>query len=206
MVQNPYAAPVKLTWPAPERNKQPILEVLQRTLGASGELLEVASGTGQHAEHFARHLPTWSITPSDLEPDNLASITARVAESALPNLREPLRIDAAGLDWHAGSFDVVYNANLIHIAPWEAAVGLVSGAARHLRESGLLIIYGPFRIEGRHTAPSNESFDADLKQRDARWGVRDLEALIALAEERGFSFQQRIAMPANNQTVVFKKG
>jgi SAM-dependent methyltransferase len=183
----------KLTWPAPERNKQPILSVLQRVLPERGTLLELASGTGQHASYFAQHMPGWTLQPSDLEAANLASISAWVRESALPNLLEPLSIDA------------IYNANLIHIAPWEAAMGLMRGAARHLLPHGVVVLYGPYRIAGQHTAPSNASFDDDLKRRDPRFGVRDLEAVVDLAAQNGLELRERVEMPANNQTLVLSR-
>jgi len=192
----------KLTWPAPERNKQPILSVLQRVLPASGTLLELASGTGQHATYFAEQLPDWTIQPSDLDPANLASISGWVRESKLPNLREPLRIDVCDDDWGIDRVEAIYNANLIHIAPWAAAVGLLRGAGRALSVAGVLVIYGPFRVAGQHTAPSNESFDEGLRQRDPSWGVRDLEQLLDLAEEHHLTLRERIEMPANNQTLV----
>jgi hypothetical protein len=194
----------KLTWPAAERNKQPILSVLERVLPRAGTLLEVASGTGQHATHFAAHLPTWTIQPSDVDEANLSSIRAWAAEAALPNLQAPLSIDVCADDWHVAPVDALYNANMIHIAPWEVALGLLRGAARHVRRSGVLVMYGPFRIGGAHTAPSNQAFDQDLKQRDPRFGVRDLEAVVSAAEGCGFSLQERAEMPANNQLLVFK--
>lgn len=195
----------KLTWAAPERNKQPILDVLQRALPPSGTLLELASGTGQHAAHFARHLPSWSIQPSDVEPENLASIRAWVSEARLPNLLDPRRIDVLDDDWQVPVATAIFNANLIHIAPWQAAIGLMRGAARHLEPGGKLIVYGPFRIEGQHTAASNENFDASLRERDARFGVRDLEAVLALAGDNGLHLVERLAMPANNQTLVLAR-
>jgi SAM-dependent methyltransferase len=195
----------KLTWPAPERNKQPILNVLQRVLPGAGTLLELASGTGQHASYFAQQLPNWTFQPSDIEAANLASIGAWVRESALPNLREPLRIDVCSDDWAIPPVDAIYNANLIHIAPWEAAVGLLRGAARHLLPHGVLVLYGPYRIAGQHTAPSNQSFDEDLKRRDPRFGVRDLEAVVSLAAQHGFELRERVEMPANNQTLVLDR-
>ncbi len=192
----------KLTWPAPERNKQPILSVLQRVLPASGTLLELASGTGQHATYFAKQLPSWTFQPSDLDPVNLLSISSWVRESKLPNVREPLRIDVCDDDWGVEPVDAIYNANLIHIAPWAAAVGLLSGAGRYLSAAGRLIMYGPFRIAGQHTAASNQSFDEGLQQRDASWGVRDLEQVLSLAEQHGLALLERTEMPANNQTLV----
>jgi SAM-dependent methyltransferase len=195
----------KLTWPAPERNKQPILSVLQRVLPERGTLLELASGTGQHASYFAQHMPGWTLQPSDLEATNLASISAWVRESALPNLLEPLSIDVCSDDWGVSPTDAIYNANLIHIAPWEAAMGLMRGAARHLLPHGVVVLYGPYRIAGQHTAPSNASFDDDLKRRDPRFGVRDLEAVVDLAAQNGLELRERVEMPANNQTLVLSR-
>lgn len=192
----------KLTWPAPERNKQPILSVLQRVLPASGALLELASGTGQHAIYFAEQLPSWTFQPSDLDPANLASIASWVRESNLPNLREPLRIDVCDDDWGVERVDAIYNANLIHIAPWAAAIGLLRGAGRSLSAAGRLVLYGPFRIAGQHTAPSNQSFDEGLKQREPSWGVRDLEQVVSLADQHGLTLLERVEMPANNQALV----
>jgi SAM-dependent methyltransferase len=192
----------KLTWPAPERNKQPILSVLRRVLPERGTLLELASGTGQHASYFAQQLPDWTLQPSDLEAANLASISAWVRDIALPNLREPLHLDVCSDAWGVSPVDAVYNANLIHIAPWEAAVGLLRGAARHLLPHGVLVLYGPYRIAGQHTAPSNQSFDEDLRRRDPRFGVRDLEAVVGLAAQHGLELRERVEMPANNQTLV----
>lgn len=191
-------------WPAPERNKEPILDVLRRVLPASGRCLEIASGSGQHAVHFARHLPAWTWQPTDVAAENLASIRAWVREAALPNLREPLRIDVASDDWGVGAVDAVFCANLLHIAPWSAGLGLLRGAGRHLAPGGVLVLYGPFRIDGAHTAPSNAAFDADLRARDARWGVRDLADVTAAAARSGLALAERVAMPANNQTLVFR--
>jgi SAM-dependent methyltransferase len=196
---------MKQCWPAPERNKQPILEVLRRVLPARGRLLELASGSGQHAVHFAAQLPGFEIQPSDMEPANLASIRAWVDEAQLPNLRAPCVIDVRDEQWGVGSFEAVFNANMIHIAPWECCLGLLRGAARHLLPGGVLVLYGPFRLEGAHTAPSNASFDADLRARDPRWGVRDAQEVIAQAERDGLMFVERVPMPANNQCLVFRR-
>ena len=195
----------KLSWPAPERNKQPILAVLARVLPQTGTLLELASGTGQHAAYFVQQLPGWTFQPSDVDASNLASISAHVREAASPRLLPPLRLDVCDDDWQVGPVDAMYSANLVHIAPWEAAVGLLRGASRHLEPAGLLIMYGPFRIGGRHTAPSNESFDADLRRRDARFGVRDLETVLSAANEHGLALLERVEMPANNQTLVLQR-
>jgi SAM-dependent methyltransferase len=192
-------------WPAPERNKAPILDVLRRSLPSGGRLLEVASGSGQHAVFFAEALPSWTWLPSDVDPQNLASVAAYVREAALPNLEQPRSLDVCADDWGVGELDALFNANMIHIAPWACAEGLMRGAGRHLREGGVLILYGPFRIGGVHTAPSNETFDADLKRRNPSWGVRDLEAVVELARSSGLQHRETIAMPANNQCVVFQR-
>jgi SAM-dependent methyltransferase len=195
-----------LRWPAPERNKVPILEVLQRVLPpAGGRLLEVASGTGQHAAFFAASLPSWTWLPSDVDPENLASIEAHRAQTGLSNLLAPLALDVREPQWETGTLDALFNANMIHISPWDVCEGLLVGAARHLRPAGLLVMYGPYRIAGEHTAESNREFDASLRARDARWGVRDLERVTALAEELGLRFRERVAMPANNQCLVLER-
>lgn len=192
-------------WPAPERNKVPILQVLQRVLPSSGRLLELASGSGQHAAYFARALPAWTWLPSDIDPTNLASIAAYVTEAALPNLEPPRSLDVCSEDWQVGAVDAVFNANMIHIAPWECCEGLMRGAGRCLRAGDVLVLYGPFRIGGAHTAPSNHAFDLDLRSRDPRWGVRDLETVAELARSHGLQHRETVAMPANNQCVVFER-
>lgn len=196
---------MKLEWAAPERNKGPILEVLRRVLPDRGLVLEIASGTGQHAVHFARHLPSLELQPSDVEPENLSSIDAWVVEARLPNLLPALRIDVVDDDWPVGRVEAVLCSNMVHIAPWECAVALFRGAERHLASNGALVIYGPFMVGGVHTAPSNAAFDESLRARDPRWGVRDVEAMEALAGERRLVLVERVAMPANNQTLVFRR-
>jgi SAM-dependent methyltransferase len=195
---------MKQQWPAPERNKQPILEVLRRVLPAHGTVLEIASGSGQHAAFFARELPNLCFQPSDLDDENLRSIAAWVKDEARDNLLAPRRIDVTETDWGIGPVEAVFNANMIHIAPWECAEGLLRGVSRTLRAQGVLVLYGPFRLQGAHTSESNENFDSGLRARDARWGVRDAEAVIALAQSHGLEFSERVAMPANNQVLVFR--
>lgn len=196
---------MQLCWPAPERNKVPILEVLTRTLPSAGRLLEVASGSGQHAAYFSAALPAWTWLPSDVDPRNLASIAAYVEAAQLPNLLPPRALDVCSQDWQVGTLDAVFNANMIHISPWACCEGLFRGAGEHLRAGGRLVLYGPFRIGGEHTAESNCEFDADLRRRDARWGVRDLEAVVELAHSFGLEQRETVAMPANNQTIVFER-
>lgn len=196
---------MQLHWPAPERNKTPILEVLQRVLPARGVLLEVASGTGQHAAFFAQALTGWTWIPSDIDPRNLASIAAYRERAGLPNLAPPRALDVCAQDWQLEQLDAIFNANMIHISPWECCEGLLRGAASRLRDGGLLILYGPFRIGGEHTAESNRAFDADLRARDARWGVRDLHTVVQLAASIGLSQRQRVDMPANNLCVILER-
>lgn len=189
--------------PATDRNRDAILEVLRANLPAAGTVLEIASGTGQHAVHFAAGLPGLTWQPSDPDPGLRASIAAWRAEASLPNLREPLALDAAAADWPVERADGVICVNMIHIAPWAAALGLFAGAARILPVGAPLLLYGPFRRGGRHTAPSNAAFDADLKARNPTWGVRDLEEVERAAAE--FTLAETVAMPANNLTVVLRR-
>ncbi|HET9934459.1 MAG TPA: DUF938 domain-containing protein [Polyangiaceae bacterium] len=195
----------KQVWAPPERNKLPIFEVLERVLPASGTLLELASGTGQHAAYFASRLPTITFLPSDVDAANLSSIAAFVEEAALPNLRAPRFIDVCALAWDAPPVEAIFNANMIHITPWECTEGLFRGAARHLAPGGVLVMYGPYRIHGAHTAESNAVFDAEMQKRDSRFGVRDLEVVAELAQTMGIDFVERVPMPANNQTLVFRR-
>jgi SAM-dependent methyltransferase len=195
----------KQRWPAPERNKRPILDVLRRVLPERGRALEIASGSGQHAAYFAAELPQLTWQPSDVDADNLASIRAWVADAALPNLLAPIALDVCAADWGTGRVDAVFNANMIHIAPFACCEALLKGAARHLVPRGVLVMYGPFRIGGAHTAESNAEFDASLRARDPRWGVRDYEDVVQLAAAAGLRAEERIAMPANNQTLVFRR-
>lgn len=196
---------VKRSAPAVARNREPLLDVLRQVLPPSGTLFEVGSGTGEHCVFFAAALSHWVFAPSDREEANLASIEAWRLESGLANVLPARRVDVTRDDWGIDPVDVVFSANLIHIAPPEAMLGLTRGAARHLRPGGLLITYGPYRVHGRHTAPSNEQFDAWLKQQDPRFGVRDQEELTSLASEVGLSLEQTFPMPANNFTLIFRK-
>jgi len=193
----------KLNFPSAERNKKPILDVLRGVLAEDATVLEIASGSGQHSVHFAGNLPRVTWQPSDLDPERRASIRAWRDEFKLGNLLEPLSIDVTSTDWNVGRFDAVYNSNLIHISPWECCLGLLAGARRHISPGGRLIIYGPFRIGGEHTAPSNQAFDEDLRSRDSSWGIRDLEAVERAAD--GLTLEERVEMPANNQTLVFRR-
>jgi hypothetical protein len=191
--------------PATLRNRAPILEVLRRVLPRTGLLLELASGSGEHAVHFAAALPDWTFQPSDVDPGALASISAWIADTGAANVRPPLRLDVTVEDWPVETVDAMFSANMVHIAPPEAARGLMAGAGKYLAAEGLLIVYGPFRIGGAHTAASNQAFDADLRARDPRWGVRDIEWMQELAAAHGLALEERVAMPANNQTLVFRR-
>lgn len=194
-----------LTAPAVARNRAAILDVLERILPETGTVLEVASGSGEHAVHFARALPHLTWQPSDTEPAALRSILAHGREAALPNLRDPLPLDAASGEWPVPRADAVLCINMIHIAPWAAAEGLMAGATRLLPTGAPLVLYGPFREKGCPTAPSNEAFDADLRSRDPRWGLRQAEEVGRLAASNGLSFTERVAMPANNLILVYRK-
>jgi len=191
--------------PSVVRNRDPIWSVLRRYLPEQGLVLEVASGSGEHAVHFAQSAgPAIVFQPSDADPQCRASTDAWTAAAGLTNVRPALALDVTGETWPISAADVVLCFNMIHIAPWEAAIGLARGAARVLPAGGLLFLYGPFKREGRHTAPSNEAFDRDfLKARNSAWGVRDLEAVAALAAEHGFGPPTIETMPANNLCVLF---
>jgi SAM-dependent methyltransferase len=192
--------------PAAQRNRDPILAVLRRVLPPSGLVLEVASGSGEHAVHFARAMPSLAFQPSDPDPPRRASIDAWAAESGLANIRPALALDATAPQWPISHADAVLCFNMIHIAPWDAAIGLIRGAGRMLGQGGLLILYGPYRRGGAHTAPSNAAFDASLRERDPALGVRDLEAVSELAAQSGFGTPAIEQMPANNLCVIFTRG
>jgi len=199
---------MKQYWPAPERTRQPVLEVLEGVLPAQPGVLEIASGSGQHAAFFTAQKPDWSWQPSDFDPHNLESVAGWVSEAShagARNLRAPRRIDVCELDWGIDQVDAMFCANMIHIAPWACCLGLFAGAARYLRPGGVLVLYGPFRVDGAHTAASNAEFDASLKARDPSWGVRDCAEVAAVAESSGMSLIERVAMPANNQCLVFER-
>jgi SAM-dependent methyltransferase len=192
--------------PAVARNREPILAVLRRVLPSSGLVLEIASGSGEHAMFFAAALPGVTWQPSDPDPRARASIAAFRNAGAPPNLLPPVALDASAAEWPVAGAAAVVCINMIHIAPWSACEGLMAGAARILTAGGVLYLYGPYKEDRRHTAPSNEAFDADLRARDPRWGVRDLVEVIALARRHRFTHQETVAMPANNRSVVFRRG
>lgn len=194
----------RLHAPATERNREPIRAVLAEVLPPAGTVLEIASGSGEHAVHMARAFPRLVWQPSDPDAAARASIAAHGAAAGLDNLRPPLALDMldARADWPRA--DAVFCCNMIHIAPWEATLGLMAGAAGALGPGGALILYGPFKRGGRHTTPSNEAFDDSLRRRDPSWGVRDLDAVATAAAPRGFAPERVVEMPANNLTVVFR--
>lgn len=194
---------MKQSWPAPERNKQPIVEVLSRVFPARGRVLEISSGSGQHVVHFARVMPQLQWQPSDFDPANLASIRAWVEEEGLPNLLAPLELDVRAAEWEVGTLDAAFNANMIHIAPWACCEGLFTGLGKHLRPGGVFVLYGPFHEAGQPTSESNARFDAGLRAQDPAWGVRDLEAVVEVAARAHLRLVERVQMPANNQCLVF---
>jgi SAM-dependent methyltransferase len=186
-----------------ERNKQAILDVLWRVLPPTGLVLEIGSGTGQHVAHFAKAMPDLTFQPSEMEQGKHASIAAWV--EGLPNVRPTLAIDVTRLPWPVRKAEAIVCINVIHISPWEATLALMRGAADILGPEGVLVTYGPYRREGRHTAPSNEAFEAWLKERDALWGVRDIAEVAAAAAEVGLDHIESVPMPANNFTLVFRR-
>ena len=193
------------TAPSPERNKQAILEVLARVLPASGLVLEIGSGTGQHVAHFAKALPALTFQPSEVDAARHASIAAWIAHEALANVRPPIAFEVTQLPWPVRAADAIACINVIHISPWEATLALMRGAGEVLRPGGVLATYGPYLREGRHTAPSNEAFDAWLKERDPRFGVRDMGEVAAAAKAAGLAMEEAVPMPANNFVLVFRR-
>jgi cyclopropane fatty-acyl-phospholipid synthase-like methyltransferase len=191
--------------PAVARNKAAITEVLARHLPASGLVLEIASGSGEHALHFAAQFPGLRFQPTDPDAAALASIAAWRKESQLANLLSPVMLDVMSDTWPVQRADAVVCINMIHIAPWEATAALMRGAAHILSPNGMLFLYGPFKQDGEHTAPSNAEFDASLRAQDARWGVRGLEAVACAASAAGFAAPVIEPMPANNLSVIFRR-
>ena len=191
--------------PATGRNREPIAAVLTEELPQTGLVLEVASGSGEHAVHFARTFPDLAWQPSDPDPDALASIAAWREEAGLPNLLPPLALDAAAHDWPIAKADAVVCINMVHISPPSATEGLVAGAARLLDADAPLIFYGPYFEAEAKTAPSNLAFDSDLRVRNPEWGLRSVEWLDDLAAKSGFRRTRRVEMPANNLTLVYRR-
>jgi hypothetical protein len=194
---------VKQHAPATGRNREPIREVLARELPAAGLVLEIASGTGEHAVHFASAFPNLTWQPSDPDATARSSITAWRDEAGLENLAAPLALDVSA-PWPIDHADAIVCINMIHISPWEATLALFAGAAHLLAPDALLYTYGPYRFDGV-TASSNEDFDRSLRARDPRWGVRDLRDLTSAAGEHGLILRGAVAMPANNHSLLFRR-
>ena len=191
--------------PAAERNRGPIADILRGLLPAKGLVLEVASGTGEHALHFAREFPHLLWQPSDPEPVSLRSIEAWRSESGLFNLLPPVALDARAADWPVKAADAIVCINMVHISPWSATAGLMRGAARLLQPGAPLYLYGPYRQAGVETAPSNEAFDADLRARNPEWGLRGVEQVADEAARHALALERVVPMPANNLSLLFRK-
>lgn len=195
--------------PATERNRQPILEVLEPRLSQARRLLEVASGSGEHAVWLAARLAHLEWLPSDPAPEARESIAAWIAETGVANVQPPRALDAAAADWPLNAeelpLDAILAANMLHIAPWQAGLGLLAGAGRYLRPGGLLLLYGPFIRPEIETAASNLAFDAQLRRQNPAWGLRALPDLQAAAAEHGLRPDEIVEMPANNLVVVFRR-
>lgn len=192
--------------PSAARNREPIFSVLRPLLPEQGVALEVASGSGEHITGLAQESPSaLAFQPSDPDPDARHSIDAWTSELGLTNVNPALTLDAASGAWPIARANVMFCINMIHIAPWQATEGLFQGADRVLPDDGVLFTYGPYRRGGVHTSPGNEAFDVDLRQRNAAWGIRDVEAVAKLAGECGFADPEIFEMPANNLSLVFRR-
>jgi hypothetical protein len=191
--------------PATERNRDFILDVLRDVLPTTGVILEIASGSGEHVVHFAGNLPSLVFQPSDPEPDALLSVAAWMKAAEVTNVRAPILLDASRSPWPIASADGIICINMVHISPWDASVGLIRGAAAILPPGSPLYLYGPYKRKGFATAPSNEAFDRNLRDRNPIWGLRDLEAIAAIAQSAGFSIPDITEMPANNLSIVFRR-
>lgn len=196
------------------RNHAAIWAVLEKFLrGKTGDVVEAGSGTGQHVGCFARHTPSITWWPSDFNDNHLRSIAAWIAHQNLANVRPPLRVDLSNPEWCAemsdgrgpGKLLAVFCANVVHIAPWRVAEGLIAGAARYLRDDGRLFLYGPFKRDGKHTALSNAVFDTSLRENNPEWGVRDVQEMTVLAQRNGFEIAEIVDMPANNLILALER-
>lgn len=196
----------RLFAPATLRNREPILDILRKILPATGLVLEIASGSGEHVSHFAAALPALTFQPSDPDQDALISTAAWIGESGLANIRPPVQLDAAAAEWPVRSADAIICINMIHISPWAATRGLMTQAGRLLPDGAPLYLYGPYRRPGRALEPSNLAFDESLRARNPEWGLRELDDVAALAEEAGLGGPEVIEMPANNLSVIFRRG
>jgi len=195
----------RLSSPAVLRNRGPILDVLRTVLPSTGLVLEVASGSGEHVAYFAAHLPALTWQPSDPSPEARASIAAWTAAEGLANVRAPIDLDARVLPWPVSGIDAILAVNMVHISPWAATQGLLHEAGRLLAPGGLLYLYGPFHQAGVPLAASNAAFDADLRQRNTAWGLRDVAEVEAEAGQSGLGLEAIIAMPANNLSLILRR-
>ncbi|WP_088242920.1 DUF938 domain-containing protein [Calothrix rhizosoleniae] len=200
--------------PATQRNREPILEILQQVLPPQGTVLEISSGTGEHAVFFAPRLTPRIWLPSEPEPRSRASVVAWLEHSPADNLHLPLDIDVRGTVWAVEEniplesippINAIVNINMIHIAPWSACLGLMAGANRLLPSGGIMYLYGPYKRGGEHTAPSNEAFDDSLRAQNPEWGVRNLEDVVAAANDQNLTLLNTYQMPANNLSLVFQR-
>lgn len=205
MSEQPASADARQFAPATARNRDFILPILRRLLPAQGLVLEIASGSGEHALYFAAQLGECGWQPTDMDPAAVASIEAWRLQAGPANLLPPLLLDVAAPVWPVTQADALVCINMVHYSPWASTPALFAGAARILPPGGVVFCYGPYKRGGEHTAPSNVEFDAWLKARDARFGVRDLEAVEAEAVAQGFRLEEVIDMPANNFSLVFRR-
>jgi hypothetical protein len=197
--------------PATERNREAILEVLSQVLPSAGTVLEIASGTGEHATFFASHLDDSKWLPSDPNPELRASIAAWSEHLGCENIYPPIDLDASNSVWEVEDnldplpIAAIVNINMIHISPWSACLGLMAGAGRILKAGGILYLYGPFKQNGKHTAPSNEAFDESLRMQNSEWGVRDLDDVVVAAQAQNLNLINIYKMPANNLSLIFQR-
>jgi SAM-dependent methyltransferase len=201
----PETSDRRLHFPHVARNREPILEVLRRVLPRQGLVLEIAAGGGEHAAYFAQNLPGVLWQPTDANSEMFESIAAHRTAAGVANLLAPLHLDVTSEQWPVERADAMVCCNMIHIAPWTVTEGLITGAGRTLARDGVLYLYGPYKIDGRHTAPSNADFDASLRARNPLWGVRDLSEVSSLAKRHSFALEETVAMPANNLSVIFRR-
>lgn len=195
----------RLYFPHVARNREPILEVLRRVLPRQGLVLEIASGGGEHAAYFASNLPDVIWRPTDANSEMFESIAAHRAAAGVANLLAPLHLDVTSGQWPVERAEAMLCCNMIHISPWAATEGLMAGAGRTLPPGGLLYLYGPYKIDGHHTAPSNQDFDTRLRAQNPLWGVRDLTDVSDLAKRHGLALEETVPMPANNLSVIFRR-
>lgn len=194
--------------PATQRNRQPILDILKKIIPLSGNILEIASGTGEHAVFFAPHFYPRKWISSDVNSQNIESIKSWKNICAIDNLEFPLILDVTKDDWgireNLKPITSIVNSNMIHISSWETCIGLMRGAKKILPSGGILYLYGPFKINNQHTSVSNQQFDQSLKRQNPQWGIRNLDDVILVAKENGLIFQEMIKMPANNMSIIFE--